>query len=69
MASAICFKCGCVKSGALVGCRDCNAQPRTNSEHAVSLALSLAVGLVVLFGGLGTLQVLRARPVWYLRTG
>lgn len=40
MASAICFKCGSVKAGALVGCRDCNAQPRTNSEHAVSLALS-----------------------------
>jgi len=40
MASAICFKCGSVKPGALVACRDCSAQPRTNSEHAVSLALS-----------------------------
>jgi len=37
---AICFKCGSGKSGALVACRSCNAAPRTNSEYAVSLALS-----------------------------
>lgn len=37
---AICFKCGSAKSGALVACRSCNAAPRTNSEYAVSLALS-----------------------------
>ncbi len=40
----------------------------TFSWGAVFLALGLASGLVVLFGGLGTLQVLRARPVPYLRS-
>ena len=40
MAMAICFKCGSAKSGALIACRSCNAAPRTNSEYAVSLALS-----------------------------
>ncbi|MFV0369007.1 MAG: ABC transporter permease, partial [Hyphomicrobiaceae bacterium] len=39
----------------------------TFSLGAVALALTLASGLVVLFGGLGTWQVLRARPVPYLR--
>lgn len=37
---AICFKCGSEKSGALVACQNCSAAPRTNSESAVSLALS-----------------------------
>lgn len=40
MGMAICFKCGSAKSGALIVCRSCNAAPRTNSEYAVSLALS-----------------------------
>lgn len=40
MTMAICFKCGSAKSGALIACRSCNAAPRTNSEYAVSLALS-----------------------------
>lgn len=40
MSMAICFKCGSAKSGALTVCRSCNAAPRTNSEYAVSLALS-----------------------------
>ncbi|MFC7411552.1 hypothetical protein [Hydrogenophaga atypica] len=40
MAMTICFKCGSTKSGALTACRSCNAAPRTNSEYAVSLALS-----------------------------
>ena len=40
MSMAICFKCGSAKSGALIACRSCNAAPRTNSEYAVSLALS-----------------------------
>lgn len=40
MTMAICFKCGSAKSGALIACRGCNAAPRTNSEYAVSLALS-----------------------------
>jgi hypothetical protein len=40
MATAICFKCAFPKSGALTACRSCNAAPRTNSERAVSLALS-----------------------------
>lgn len=40
MGIAICFKCGSAKSGALIACRSCNAAPRTNSEYAVSLALS-----------------------------
>lgn len=39
------------------------------SWSAVGLALALSSGLVVLFGGLGTWQVLRARPVPYLRSG
>lgn len=38
------------------------------SWSAVAQALALASGLVVVFGGLGTLQVLRARPVPYLRS-
>lgn len=37
------------------------------SWSAVALALGLSSGLVVLFGGLGTWQVLQARPVPYLR--
>ncbi len=40
MSMAICFKCGSAKSGALIACRSCDAAPRTNSEYAVSLALS-----------------------------
>lgn len=40
MSMAICFKCGSAKSGALIACPSCNATPRTNSEYAVSLALS-----------------------------
>ena len=40
MGMAICFKCGSAKPGALIACRSCNAAPRTNSEYAVSLALS-----------------------------
>ena len=40
MATAICFKCGSAKSGALVACGSCDAAPRTNSEHAASLVLS-----------------------------
>lgn len=40
MGMAICFKCGSTKSGPLVACRSCNAEPRANSECAVSLALS-----------------------------
>lgn len=40
MASAICFKCGAEKPGVLLACYDCGIAPRTNSEHAVSLALS-----------------------------
>ena len=39
-----------------------------SASKAVGLALGLASGLVVIFGGLGTLQVLRARPVPYLRS-
>jgi putative ABC transport system permease protein len=38
------------------------------SWRPVAEALALAVGLVVLFGGLGTWAVLRARPVPYLRS-
>jgi hypothetical protein len=40
MGVAICFKCGSAKSGTLTACRSCNVAPRTNSEYAVSLALS-----------------------------
>ncbi|WP_204275143.1 hypothetical protein [Stenotrophomonas maltophilia] len=40
MATAVCFKCGSAKSGALVACRKCGAAPQTNNEYAVSLALS-----------------------------
>ncbi|MCB1521557.1 MAG: FtsX-like permease family protein [Hyphomicrobiaceae bacterium] len=38
------------------------------SWAAVALALGLSSGLVVIFGGIGTWQVLRARPVPYLRS-
>lgn len=40
MQHAICFKCGYEKSGPLESCRHCNVAPQTNSECAVSLALS-----------------------------
>lgn len=40
MGSAICFKCGIAKSSAFDACRRCGATPSTNSEQAVSLALS-----------------------------
>ena len=40
----------------------------TFSWRAVLQALGLATGLVLLFGGVGTWQVLRARPVPYLRS-
>lgn len=42
--------------------------PFTFSWVAVSQAIGLSSGLVVLFGGLGTWQALRARPVPYLRS-
>ncbi len=38
------------------------------SWSAVAAALALATGLVILFGGIGTWGVLRARPVPYLRS-
>jgi hypothetical protein len=37
---AICFKCGAAKSRALTVCQNCKVAPKTNSEYAVSLALS-----------------------------
>lgn len=40
MASAICFKCGSEKPGVLLACYKCSIAPKSNSEHAVSLALS-----------------------------
>lgn len=40
MGTAVCFKCGSAKSGALVACRNCGATPQTNSECVRSLALS-----------------------------
>jgi len=40
MGTAICFKCGYEKSGALIACRGCKVAPKTNSEYAISLALS-----------------------------
>lgn len=40
MGMAICFKCGSAKSGALVPCQNCKVAPKTNSEYAISLALS-----------------------------
>lgn len=42
--------------------------PFVFSFTAVALALGLSSGLVVLLGGLGTWQVLNARPVPYLRS-
>lgn len=38
------------------------------SFQAVLEAIGLALGLILIFGGLGTWQVLRARPVPYLRS-
>lgn len=40
MFMAICFKCGSAKCDALVACRSCGTAPQTNSEYAISLALS-----------------------------
>lgn len=40
MSTAICFKCGSAKSGALTACRNCNVAPQANNEYAISLALS-----------------------------
>ena len=40
MTTAVCFKCGSAKSGALIACRECSAAPQTKSEYAVSLVLS-----------------------------
>ena len=40
MGTAICFKCGYEKFSALIACRNCKAAPKTNSEYAISLALS-----------------------------
>ena len=42
--------------------------PFTFSWRAVAMALGLSAGLVVVFGGLGTWQILRTRPVPYLRS-
>ena len=42
--------------------------PFTFAWSAVIQALALAIGLVLIFGGLGTWQVLKARPVPYLRS-
>jgi putative ABC transport system permease protein len=42
--------------------------PFVLSWPAVFQALGISIGLVVILGGLGTLQVLRARPVPYLRS-
>lgn len=40
MSTAICFKCGTMKPRAFEACSGCGVAPSTNSEHAVSLALS-----------------------------
>ena len=40
MATAICFKCGSTKSGALLACSSCHAIPRTQNDLALSLVLS-----------------------------
>lgn len=42
--------------------------PFSFSLTALAQAMSVALGLVLVFGGLGTWQVLRARPVPYLRS-
>lgn len=39
MTKAICFKCGSDKSVAFTACEQCGAVPRTQAEHALSLAL------------------------------
>jgi hypothetical protein len=40
MTTAICFKCGIEKSGALFACAACGTTPRANSELALSLVLT-----------------------------
>lgn len=40
MASAICFKCGSEKSGALLACSACGIPPRAHGEIALSFVLS-----------------------------
>lgn len=39
MTNAVCFKCGGDKHGAFSACEQCGAAPRTQAEHALSLAL------------------------------
>lgn len=40
MGTAICFKCGSAKFGALIACEQCGVAPKASKELAVSLALS-----------------------------
>lgn len=40
MIQAICFKCGSSKRGVLIACQKCKIAPSTDSQYAVSLALS-----------------------------
>lgn len=40
MTTAICFKCGASKVGALLACGACDATPQTNSDLALSLVLT-----------------------------
>ncbi len=40
MTSAVCFKCGAEKSGALTQCGSCNVTPTEERDLALSLVLS-----------------------------
>lgn len=40
MTSAVCFKCGAIKFGALIECTQCGAVPKALDELAVSLVLN-----------------------------
>lgn len=40
MTVAVCFKCGEIKFGAWVPCKNCGAEPRTEDDYAVSVVMS-----------------------------
>ena len=40
MTTAVCFKCGKLKSGAFLPCEDCSALPQNEEEVALSMAMT-----------------------------
>jgi hypothetical protein len=40
MTIAVCFRCGAIKFGAFVPCTECGADPKTEDDLALSLAMT-----------------------------